>query len=123
MQPEHLQAYCHEFEFRWNRRRARARGLLFYRLMQQAVNTKPTTYRQLVKNPSLDKDRVDKPTPPDPCRGRCRSRWTSPTLSGHGASTGRLASDRPRAGQIEGLLRSMHSASDRGRASLMWNTF
>jgi hypothetical protein len=65
VEPEHLQAYCHEFEFRWNRRRAQARGLLFYRLMQQAVRTKPTTYRQLVKNPGLDPDQ-DKPTPPDP---------------------------------------------------------
>ena len=40
--PEHLQAYCHEFEFRFNRRRSRHRGQLFYRLLSQAAHTPPT---------------------------------------------------------------------------------
>jgi hypothetical protein len=38
---EHLQYYLDEFTFRFNRRRSRARGLLFYRLLQQSVNTDP----------------------------------------------------------------------------------
>jgi len=51
MQPEHMQAYLDEFCFRFNRRHARARGMLFYRLMQYAAGAPPVTYRQLVANP------------------------------------------------------------------------
>jgi transposase-like protein len=36
---EHLPYYLDEFTFRFNRRTARARGLLFYRLLEQAVRT------------------------------------------------------------------------------------
>lgn len=46
--PEHLQSYCYEFEFRFNRRRSRMRGQLFYRLMSQAVQTSPVPYAGLV---------------------------------------------------------------------------
>jgi len=35
--PAHLDYYLDEFTFRFNRRRARHRGLLFYRLLEQAV--------------------------------------------------------------------------------------
>jgi len=45
---EHLQDYLDEFAFRFNRRKSRSRGKLFYRLAQQAVATEPTTYRQIV---------------------------------------------------------------------------
>ncbi len=45
---KHLAYYLDEFTFRFNRRRSRARGLLFYRLLQQAVHVKPVPYRQLV---------------------------------------------------------------------------
>ena len=38
---EHLGYYLDEFTFRYNRRTARARGLLFYRLLEQAVRTRP----------------------------------------------------------------------------------
>lgn len=51
VEPEHLQAYLEEFCFRFNRRHARARGLLFYRLLQNAVHADPLTYRQMVANP------------------------------------------------------------------------
>ena len=37
----HLDYYLDEFVFRFNRRTSQSRGLLFYRLVQQAVNTKP----------------------------------------------------------------------------------
>jgi transposase-like protein len=46
--PGHLPAYLDEFTFRFNRRQARSRGLLFYRLMQCAVDAPPVTYRSLV---------------------------------------------------------------------------
>lgn len=41
--PAHLQAYLEEFTFRWNRRNATHRGLVFHRLIEQAVATEPVT--------------------------------------------------------------------------------
>lgn len=38
---EHLAYYLDEYTFRFNRRKSKARGLLFYRLLQQAVQTGP----------------------------------------------------------------------------------
>jgi transposase-like protein len=48
VQPQHLAYYLDEFTFRFNRRTSRSRGLLFYRLIQQAALTEPTLYRALV---------------------------------------------------------------------------
>jgi transposase-like protein len=45
---KHLDYYLDEYTFRFNRRTSRSRGMLFYRLMQQAVATTPVSYRQLV---------------------------------------------------------------------------
>ncbi len=47
---QHLDYYLDEFTFRFNRRRADHRGLLFFRLLQNAMMIEPTTYRQMVKN-------------------------------------------------------------------------
>lgn len=44
VQPKQLDHYLDEFTFRFNRRSARSRGLLFYRLLEQAVITPPATY-------------------------------------------------------------------------------
>lgn len=41
--PEHLQSYLEEFTFRFNRRTSRSRGLVFRRLLEQAVATGPVT--------------------------------------------------------------------------------
>jgi transposase-like protein len=41
---DHLDYYLDEFTFRFNRRTSRSRGLLWYRLVQQAVNTDPHPY-------------------------------------------------------------------------------
>ena len=49
---EHLPAYLNEFTFRFNRRRSRRRGLLFYRLLEQAIAAEPITYRSLIAHPS-----------------------------------------------------------------------
>ena len=49
VQPEHLDAYLDEFVFRFNRRTSNSRGLLFYRLLQQAMRTEPFTYADVVK--------------------------------------------------------------------------
>lgn len=49
VQPEHLDAYLDEFVFRFNRRTSSSRGMLFYRLLQQAVVTAPVTYQDVVQ--------------------------------------------------------------------------
>ena len=55
VQKRHLDYYLDEFTFRFNRRTSRSRGLLFYRLMQQAATITPTPYRSLVgRAKSLD---------------------------------------------------------------------
>ena len=41
VRPSHLDYYLDEFTFRFNRRTSRARGMLFYRLLQQAVAVEP----------------------------------------------------------------------------------
>ena len=41
--PEHLQSYLEEFTFRFNRRNSRIRGLVFRRLLEQAMVTAPVT--------------------------------------------------------------------------------
>lgn len=46
IQHQHLDYYLDEFTF--NRRRSKSRGLLFYRLAQQAVDVEPVTYRSIV---------------------------------------------------------------------------
>ena len=46
---EHLDYYLDEFTFRFNRRKSRSRGKLFFRLAQQAVAVEPVTYKSLVK--------------------------------------------------------------------------
>ena len=46
---EHLDYYLDEFTFRFNRRRSRSRGMLFFRLAQQAVAVDPAPYESLVK--------------------------------------------------------------------------
>ena len=46
---EHLDYYLDEYTFRFNRRRSRHRGKLFYRLVQQAAAVGPTTYSEMVQ--------------------------------------------------------------------------
>jgi transposase-like protein len=56
VEPQHLPYYLDEFTFRFNRRTSKSRGKLFYRLMQQAVATGPTTYAAIVKPPQLPQE-------------------------------------------------------------------
>ena len=44
----HLDYYLDEFTFRFNRRSSRSRGLLFYRLIEQAVQLGPVPYKNFV---------------------------------------------------------------------------
>ena len=45
---KYMQAYLDEYVFRFNRRKAAQRGLLFYRLIECAMCIPPTTYDELV---------------------------------------------------------------------------
>jgi transposase-like protein len=62
--PEHLDYYLDEFTFRFNRRDSRARGLLFYRLLHQAVRTPPHP------NATLSRLQGTRRTPPQTRRRR-----------------------------------------------------
>lgn len=64
--PEHMPAYLDEWVFRFNRRRSRSRGLLFQRLLQQAVEGDTLTYKELRKAGRT------RPPPPPPVRERMR---------------------------------------------------
>tara|TARA_Y100000294_G_C8508499_1_gene317725 strand:+ start:45 stop:1010 length:966 start_codon:yes stop_codon:yes gene_type:complete len=44
----HLDYYLDEYTFRFNRRTSRARGLLFYRLMEQAVDCAPVSRQMII---------------------------------------------------------------------------
>jgi transposase-like protein len=51
---KHLDYYLDEFTFRFNRRRSKSRGKLFFRLAQQAVTVDPVT-RYWIVHPKLGK--------------------------------------------------------------------
>jgi len=57
----HLQSYLDEFVFRFNRRRSRNRGLVFYRLLELAAGHDPVRYRDIVAG---KRPRKIPPTPP-----------------------------------------------------------
>lgn len=62
--PEHMPSYFDEWVFRFNRRKSRSRGLLFQRLLQQAVDGDALTYNDL--------RRAGRTRPPPPPPGRAR---------------------------------------------------
>ncbi len=49
MAEHQLPYYLDEFAFRFNRRNSSSRGLLFYRLLQQVVETGPQPLQALLK--------------------------------------------------------------------------
>ena len=46
---EHLDYYLDEFTFRFNRRKSKNRGKLFYRLVEQAMAVEPVPYKAMVR--------------------------------------------------------------------------
>jgi len=48
--PKYLSYYLDEFAFRFNRKLSTYRGKLFYRLMQQAVDTAPQPFKEIIKS-------------------------------------------------------------------------
>ena len=55
VKPEQLDHYLDEFVFRFNRRTSLSRGMLFYRLLEQAVVTAPITYQQIANKKNKQK--------------------------------------------------------------------
>ncbi len=62
----HLASYLNEFVFRFNRRRSRSRGMVFYRVLELAVAHDPVRYEDLIAT------RRPRKTPPIPPRTRGR---------------------------------------------------
>ena len=62
----HLASYLGDFVFRFNRRRSRSRGMVFYRVLELAVAHEPVRYRDLVLNPQPKKN----PPRPPGARGK-----------------------------------------------------
>jgi transposase-like protein len=46
--PSHLEYYLDEFTFRFNRRKSNVRGLLFYCLMEQALDCAPVPRQMII---------------------------------------------------------------------------
>lgn len=65
--PSQLAYYLDEFTFRFNRRRARHRGLLFYKLVQQAVNMEPVPYDTIVGGRSRNRENPTLSSPENDC--------------------------------------------------------
>ena len=61
VEPTHLASYLNEFAFRFNRRRSRSRGMVFYRVLELAVAHKPVRYQELI---ATKRPRAVPPTPP-----------------------------------------------------------
>ena len=57
----HLASYLNEFVFRFNRRRSRSRGMLFFRVLELAVAHDPVRYNDLITS---RRPRRVPPTPP-----------------------------------------------------------
>jgi transposase-like protein len=50
----HLQVYLDEYAFRFNRRRSRHAGKIFYRVIEQMVVHEPKTYSEIVGTPNIN---------------------------------------------------------------------
>jgi transposase-like protein len=72
----HLTSYLNEFVFRFNRRRSRSRGMVFYRVLELAVAHDPVRYRDII---ATERPRASPPTPPRTC-------GHPPTLERHPAN-------------------------------------
>jgi transposase-like protein len=57
----HLASYLDEFVFRFNRRRSRSRGMVFYRVLELAVTHAPVRYEHLI---ATKRPRAVPPAPP-----------------------------------------------------------
>src|SRR5271165_6851785 len=81
----HLPAYLNEFVFRFNRRRSRSRGLVFYRVLELAAGHDPVRYRDLVAHPKHKAKQPAAPAqrgqPPSIERPRAARPWRTAHLT------------------------------------------
>ena len=84
----HLASYLNEFVFRFNRRRSRSRGMVFYRVLELAVAHAPVRYEDLI---ATQRPRALPPAPP-------RARGHPPSLERPQANRPWRAADRPSSG-------------------------
>ena len=77
--PEHLDADLNEFTCRFNRRRSRGRGLLFYCLLEQAVIADPVAYGSLIATPRPGGPRPTPTRTPLPPGSNAPGAQTAPT--------------------------------------------
>src|SRR2546430_12221657 len=75
----HLQSYLDEFVFRFNRRRSRSRGLVFYRVLELAVGHEPVRYHDIVAG-----ERPRRIPPPPPLAPDIHPAWKAPQPSAQG---------------------------------------
>ncbi len=74
----HMSHYLNEFVFRFNRRRSRSRGMVFYRVLELAVAHEPMRFQDLIAS------RRPRKLPPEP-----------PKRRGHPTSLERPGANRP----------------------------
>jgi transposase-like protein len=84
----HLPGYLNEFVFRFNRRRSRSRGMVFYRVLELAVAHAPVRYEDLI---ATQRPRAVPPAPP-------QARGHPPSLERPPANRPWRAADRPSSG-------------------------
>ena len=74
----HVAGYLNEFVFRFNRRRSRSRGMVFYRVLELTVGHNPVRYKEMIAT------RRPRKVPPTPPKAR-----------GHPPSLDRARANRP----------------------------
>jgi len=75
----HLPSYMNKFVFRFNRRRSRSRGLLFYRVLELAASHTPVRYQDLIATKRPSKHHEHHHRPADIHRA-----WSVPQRTGRG---------------------------------------
>jgi transposase-like protein len=100
---DQLDYYLDEFTFRFNRRRARHRGLLFYRLLEQAVATDP--------HPRSTAQRAKSQAPPDSGGAKQIAHFQFLRLGGRMRPTG----ERVRVGPLAGAGEPVRTRAELSR--------
>jgi len=119
----HLASYLNEFVFRFNRRRSRSRGLVFYRVLELAAGHDPARYRDLIANPRTGAA----PRQPSGTRGRPPSMERPPAgrlwrslgrLDGYPTTGVPAGTSRSRADRCRGVV-ALSRAGDRAMNHLL----
>ena len=95
-----LASYLNEFVFRFNRRRSRSRGMVFYRVLELAVAHDPVRYQDLI---ATRRPRAVRPTPPQ-VRGHPPSLDADPLSAGGTRWSGSTAAKSAAEKDVPALL-------------------